>query len=66
VKAVAKEAKLKFLGGTYEILEPGDYVRCAVTGTPIPLGQLRYWSVEKQEAYASPEAVLQARGEHKP
>jgi hypothetical protein len=34
-------------------------VRCAVTGVPIPLEELRYWSVDLQEAYASPEAVLQ-------
>src|SRR5216684_3261883 len=34
-------------------------VRCAVTGTPIPLEELKYWSVERQEAYANPRAVLQ-------
>jgi hypothetical protein len=33
-------------------------VRCAVTGEPIPLDQLKYWSVERQEAYASPDAVV--------
>ena len=31
----------------------------AVTGVPIPLEELKYWSVELQEAYAAPEAVLQ-------
>ncbi|HKG81625.1 MAG TPA: DUF2093 domain-containing protein, partial [Beijerinckiaceae bacterium] len=35
---------------------------CAVTGEAIPLDQLRYWSVERQEAYASPEAVLKRLG----
>jgi hypothetical protein len=34
-------------------------VRCAVTGVPIPLEELKYWSVDLQEAYASPEVVLQ-------
>jgi hypothetical protein len=34
-------------------------VRCAITGAEIPLEELRYWSVERQEAYASPETVLQ-------
>jgi hypothetical protein len=29
-----------------------------VTGQPIPLDELKYWSVERQEAYASPEAVM--------
>lgn len=53
-----KEAKVSYEQGNYEILEPGDFVRCAVTGKAIPLSQLRYWSVERQEAYASPQAVL--------
>ena len=37
------------------MLSPGDFVRCAVTGEPIMLPDLRYWSVELQEAYASAE-----------
>ena len=38
---------------------PGDHVLCAVTGARIPLGTLRYWSHELQEAYASPEIAVQ-------
>jgi hypothetical protein len=34
-------------------------VRCAVTGVQIPLDELKYWSVDLQEAYAVPSAVLQ-------
>ena len=34
------------------------FVRCAVTGVPVPLEELKYWSVDLQEAYATPEAVL--------
>ena len=30
-------------------------MRCAVTGAPIPLEELKYWSVDLQEAYVSPE-----------
>jgi hypothetical protein len=41
------------------VVRPGAFVRCAVTGVPIPLEELKYWSVDRQEAYASPEAVLQ-------
>ena len=52
------EAELRFLDGDYRIVRPGSYVRCAVTGMPIPLDELKYWNVELQEAYASPEAVL--------
>ncbi len=40
-------------------MRPGAFVRCAVTGTPIPLEELKYWSVDRQEAYANPKAVLQ-------
>ena len=53
------EARLHFLDGEYEIVVAGAYVACAVTGAHIPLDALRYWSVDLQEAYASPEAVLQ-------
>jgi hypothetical protein len=57
-----KPARIHYLAGTIRILTPGDHVLCAVTGQPIPLTELKYWSVERQEAYASPEAALQAEG----
>jgi len=53
------EAEVKFLDGDFRVVRPGAYVRCAVTGVPIPLEELKYWSVDLQEAYASPEAVIQ-------
>jgi hypothetical protein len=49
------EAKLRFLDGDYDVLVPGAYVLCAVTGAQIPLDALRYWSVDLQEAYATPD-----------
>jgi len=49
------EARLRYLDGEFQVLTLGDYVRCAVTGEPIALPDLRYWSVELQEAYASAE-----------
>ena len=49
------EAKLNFLDGDYEVIVPGAYVVCAVSGVHIPLDALRYWSVNLQEAYASPD-----------
>jgi hypothetical protein len=52
------EAEVKFLDGDFRVIRPGAFVRCDVTGTPIPLEELKYWSVERQEAYANPEAVL--------
>jgi hypothetical protein len=39
------------------VVKPGKFVLCAVTGEPIALEALRYWSVERQEAYASPEVA---------
>lgn len=55
---MAGEAEVKFLDGDFRILRPGAFVRCAVSGAAIPLEELKYWSVELQEPYASPEAVL--------
>ena len=52
------EAKVKFLDGEFQVVAPGDHVLCAVTGEPIPLAELRYWSVELQEAYATADASL--------
>lgn len=52
------EARLRYLDADYDVLEPGAYVVCAVTGDRIPLDRLRYWSVDRQEAYASPEAAV--------
>jgi len=52
------EARLRFLDGDFQILVPGNFVRCAVTGREIPLDELRYWSVERQEAYVDAAASL--------
>jgi hypothetical protein len=52
------EAVVEYLDGNLRLVRPGSYVRCAVTGQAIPLDHLKYWSVERQEAYISPEAVL--------
>jgi len=60
--ASANEAVIEFLDGDFRILRPGAFVRCAVTGYPIPLDELRYWDVDTQEAFASPEARLKALG----
>jgi hypothetical protein len=41
------------------VISPGTYVRCAVTDARIPIDELKYWSVDLQEAYATPGAVVQ-------
>jgi hypothetical protein len=56
------EAEIEFLDGEYRVRKPGAYVRCAVTGEPIPLEDLRYWNVDLQEPYAGPEAKLMKLG----
>ena len=56
----AREAKIHYLDGTFRMLSAGDHVRCAITGAIIPLDELRYWSVERQEAYADAAASLEA------
>ena len=48
-----KLAKLKFLPNNFEIIEEGDYVICAISKKKIPLENLNYWNVDKQEAYYS-------------
>ncbi|MEP6784403.1 MAG: DUF2093 domain-containing protein, partial [Sphingomonadales bacterium] len=46
-------ARLHYMANGHRVLSPGDHVICAVTGDRILLDDLRYWSVAKQEAYAS-------------
>ncbi|NND48771.1 MAG: DUF2093 domain-containing protein [Rhizobiales bacterium] len=54
----AREAKLKFVQGDFRVVVPGSFVRCAVSGEEIALDDLKYWNVERQEAYASAEIAL--------
>jgi hypothetical protein len=56
---MAGEAEIRYLDGDFRVVRPGAFVRCAVSGVPIPLEELKYWSVDLQEAYASPDLVLQ-------
>ncbi|ANF54833.1 DUF2093 domain-containing protein [Brevundimonas sp. M1A4_2e] len=53
-------ASLHYGDGEFAVLSAGAFVRCAVSGVAIPLTALRYWSVERQEAYAGPREYLAA------
>jgi hypothetical protein len=53
------EAQIRYEQNGYTVLRQGQFVRCAVTGQPINVEDLRYWSVELQEPYGSREAALQ-------
>ena len=48
-----KLAKIKYLPNNFKVIEPGDYVICAVSGKPINLENLNYWNVDLQEPYYS-------------
>ena len=50
-----RPAVLRYEANGFRLMAPGTYVLCAVSGERVPLEQLRYWSVERQEAYASPQ-----------
>lgn len=53
------KAKIKFLPNSFEVIEKGDYVICAVSKKIISLENLNYWNVDLQEAYYSPVEVKQ-------
>ena len=56
-----KLAKIKYLPNNFQILEPGDYVECAVSGKKISLENLTYWNVDLQEAYYSYHEAFKKR-----
>jgi hypothetical protein len=56
--SLGNEAKVRYCDGHFEIVEPGQYVLCAVTGQKIYIDRLKYWSVPLQEAYIDNQAAL--------
>jgi hypothetical protein len=56
----ARAARLHYMANGFRVLTPGDHVVCAVTGERIALDALRYWSVARQEPYASAEIAMKA------
>jgi hypothetical protein len=55
-----RSARIHYLAGTFRLLSDGDHVVCAVTGERIPIHELRYWSVQRQEPYVDAAASLEA------
>ena len=55
-----RAARVHYLPGTFRLLSDGDHVVCAVTGAEIPLHELRYWSIDRQEPYVDADASLKA------
>ena len=59
-----KKAKLIFKHNSFDILEDGDYILCAISGKEILLQNLNYWNVDLQEAYYSyKEAAIKRENE---
>jgi len=54
------EAVIRYLDGDYVVLKPGSFVRCAITNKPIPIDELFYWNVDRQEAYADAATAHEA------
>ena len=54
---VKKKAKLIFKHNSFDVIEEGDFVNCAISGKEIMLKDLNYWNVDLQEAYFSPVEV---------
>ena len=55
-----RPARLHYMANGFRVLTPGGHVICAISGVAIPLDDLRYWSVARQEAYASAQYALDA------
>lgn len=62
----AREARIRYLDGDFQVTSPGAFVRCAVTGESIPLDELKYWSVARQEAYVNATVSFQRELEANP
>jgi hypothetical protein len=53
-------AKLHYMPSSFRMLSNGDHVICAVSGARIEIEELRYWSVARQEPYASAEIATRS------
>ncbi len=55
-----RPAKLHYMANGFRVLTPGDHVVCAVSGVVIPIDQIRYWDVARQQAYATAQIASEA------
>lgn len=58
--AQGRTARLHYMANGFRVLVQGDHVLCARSGAPIALESLRYWSVARQQPYASAEIATKA------
>lgn len=55
-----RAARLHYMANGFRVLSTGDHVICAVSGARVALEDLRYWSVARQEAYATAAIASEA------
>lgn len=51
---------LRYEAADFDVLQRGAYVLCAVSGERIALEDLKYWSIEFQEAYRGADEATAA------
>lgn len=54
-----EEAEIRYGDGDFDVIRQGNFVRCTISGTIIPLDELRYWNVDLQEVYATAEIAFE-------
>jgi hypothetical protein len=54
-----REARLRYLDHEFEVLSPGEFVRCGVSGDPISVDELRYWNIAQQMPFKTAEYSFQ-------
>lgn len=60
-KPPRREAVVRYLDADFQVVREGDFVLCAATGKAIPLTDLRYWNVMRQQPFGSAEAAFAER-----
>ena len=55
-----RPARLQYMANGFRVLSAGDHVLCAASGARIALEDLRYWSVTRQEAFATAQLASEA------
>ncbi|MBB3981012.1 hypothetical protein GGR44_000643 [Sphingobium fontiphilum] len=58
-------AKIRYGTPHFEVIKPGQFVLCAVSGERIDLDILTYWSEALQEAYRGAPEATQAMLRHR-
>jgi len=58
-------AVLRYDTPHFDVVKPGQFVLCAVSGAHIPIDALTYWSGEFQEAYRGPVEATTAFLKHR-